>query len=532
MSGFFTTRAPVQGLRGAICTSNYLATEAGMRMLRRGGNCIDAIIAAAAVLNVVEPHASHLGGDLFMLVWDAKAGKLTAINSSGVAPRGLRAAMFGGEIPLSGFLSSTIPGEVAGWDEALRRFGTVTPAEALEEAIHYAEEGFPVSRDLAAGLAGSVEKLSAFPSSLAALMPAGPGRAQGQPLRQGEILRQPDLARTLRTLADESLRAFYEGRIARQIAGFWQANGGVISEADLAAHRATVLEPLQTTYRGHTICEQPPVSQGHILLQALNIVERYELAVMGYLSPAAVHLCLEANKLAHADKDRYTTDPRWSPLPRGLLSKAYASERAGLIDAGQAMDFPPEPGSPPAAQETTYLCCVDGEGNAVSFIQSVFHGFGCGAVAEGTGVVLNNRGCGFSLDPGHVNFLEPGKKTVHTLNTYMILRDGKPVVVAGTPGGDIQVQTNLQVVTGLIDFGLDPQQACEMPRWSRHEGRNVALESRAPAELFAGLRERGHEVQELPPYGQGGRAQAIRIADNGALVAGSDPRCDGCALAF
>ena len=522
----FTTRAPVHGCRGVIATSNYLATEAGMNMLRRGGNCVDAIISAAAVINVVEPHCSHLGGDAFMLIYSARDQSVTAINSSGVAPAGLSADCFDGEIPPSGFLSSTIPGQVAGWDAALSRFGSMSPADVLAEAIHYAEQGSPVSRDLAGALNGGLSRLQQFPSTMAALMP------EGGPPSRGDILRQPDLATTLSTLAGQGLRSFYEGDIARRIARFWQANGGVITADDLAAHQAKVLDPLRTTYRDHLIYEQPPVSQGHILLQSLNMVETLDLQDMGHLSAQALHVCIEANKLAHADKDRYTTDPAYHELPPGLLSKQYAADRAALIDMDGAAIFPVPPGQPPTAQDTTYLCCVDGEGNAVSYIQSIFHGFGCGVVAEGTGVLLNNRACGFSLDPQHVNFLQPGKKTVHTLNTYMVFRDGRPVIIGGTPGGDVQVQTNLQVITSLIDFGRDPQQAVEDPRWQRNGGRSISLEDRAPQSTFDGLTARGHEVRTIGPYSQGGRAQVIRIADTGTLTAGSDPRCDGCALAF
>lgn len=526
MSTEFTTRAPVMGRRGAIATSNYLATEAGMRMLRAGGNATDAILAAAAVLNVVEPMCSHLGGDAFMLHWDAATGQVTAINGSGPAPSGLTAEHFHGEIPVSGFLSSTIPGQIGLWDEALSRFGTRSRAEILAEAIYCAQEGVPVSRDLANNLAGSVDKLSPYPSSMAVFMP------EGKPLSRGQVLRQPDLAQTLHTLANDDFRAFYEGDIARRIAAFWQANGGVITAEDLSAYHAAVLEPIQTTYRDHLVYEQPPVSQGHILLQSLNLVEAFDLAGLGHLSAEALHVCLEANKLAHADKNRYTTDPAWHRFPEGLLSKEYARERARLIRMDEAMAFPPPAGEPPPAQDTTYLCCVDGQGNAVSYIQSVFHGFGCGIVAEGTGVILNNRALGFSLDPGHVNFLQPGKKTVHTLNTYMVFRDGRPVIVGGTPGGDIQVQTNLQVLTGLIDHGRDPQQAVEDPRWSRGEGLSIGVESRVPASTLDSLRQRGHEIGILDPYGQGGRAQVITIGPDGVLTAGSDPRCDGCALTF
>ena len=522
----FTTRAPVGGRRGAIATSSYLATETGMSVLRRGGNCVDAAIAAAAVLNVVEPHCSHLGGDCFMLVWDARRQTLTAINSSGAAPGGLRAEVFPKGIPESGFLSSTIPGQVAGWDLALSSFGTWSPAQVLAEAIYYAEEGAPVSRDLAAALHASLGRLSLFPSSMASFMPGC------KPPQRGEVLRQPGVAVTLKTMAQEGFRAFYEGDIARRIAAFWQNSGGVISEEDLAAHHALALEPLRVSYRGYEVFEQPPVSQGHILLQSMKLAETFDLRGMGLLSAEALHLSIEANKLAHADKNRYTTDPRYHALPAGLLSDRYAADRAALIDMGKAASFPPPAGDPPTANDTTYLCCADGMGNAISYIQSVFHGFGCGVVAGDTGVLLNNRACGFSLDPEHVNYLEPGKKTVHTLNTYMVFSDGRPCIVGGTPGGDIQVQTNLQVLTGVLDFDLNPQQAVEMPRWSRHEGLSIGLEARAPGDVFRGLTARGHRLTTLGPYSQGGRAQVIRVGGDGVLTAGSDPRCDGCALAF
>ncbi len=306
----------------------------------------------------------------------------------------------------------------------------------------------------------------------------------------------------------------------------------MLAADDLAAHQARVLDPIQTTYRGLTVLEQPPVSQGHILLQSLSIAEQFDLASMGHLSPEAVHVCLEANKLSHADKDHYTTDPAFSPLPEGLLSKQYAADRAALIGMDEAMSFPPPAGDPPVGSDTTYLCCVDGQGNALSYIQSVFHGFGCGVVAEGTGVVMNDRGFGFSLDPDHANFVEPGKKTVHTLNTYMILDGDRPVIVGGSPGGDVQVQTNLQVITGMIDFGRSPQHAAEDPRWTRGMGRSIGFESRFPEKTVEGLRALGHEVGMSAPYGQGGRVQVIRIGEDGVLSGGSDPRCDGCALAF
>lgn len=523
----FTTRPCLHGRRGAIATSHYLATEAGLATLRAGGNAADAIVSAAAVLNVVEPMNSHLGGDAFALYWDARTETLCAMNSSGAAPAALRPEMFEGEaIPRAGYLSSTVPGQVAAWEMLLDRFASRSAAELLGQAIHYAEEGFPVSRTVADSLRQNADMLARFPSSASALLP------DGRPLHEGEILRQPDLAGTLHRLAETGLRDFYEGQTARLIADAWQAGGGALAATDLAAHRAELLEPLQADYRGYTVAETPPVSQGHILLQSLQMVEYMDLAALGHMSPEAMHVCIEANKLAHADKDRYTTDPSFSPLPGGLLAPDYAAQRTVLIRLDQAMDFPPPAGRPSAGTDTTYLCAVDGQGNAVSYIQSIFHAFGCGVVADGTGVLLNNRGCGFSLDPQHVNFLQPGKRPVHTLNCWMLLFDGRPQLVGGSPGGDVQVQTNLQVITGLVDFKRNPQQAAEDPRWTRGEGRLLSIESRVCSRAIERLQALSHQVTTTGPWGHGGRVQLIGIGDRGLLTAGSDPRCDGCALVF
>jgi gamma-glutamyltranspeptidase/glutathione hydrolase len=522
-----TSRPNMLGQRGAVATSHYLGTEAGLATLRAGGNAADAIISAAAVLNVIEPMDSHLGGDMFALYWDAQTETLHAINSSGAAPDDLQPELFRGDVmPNTGYLCSTVPGQIAGWELLFDRFGSRDIAELLDQAIYYAEEGFPVGRMLAQSLAQNARLLARFPSSAEAFLP------DGRPFREGEILRQPDLARTLRRLADAGLRDFYEGELAQLIVDAWQSGGGVLKSSDLAGHRAELLEPLQTSYRGYTVAETPPVSQGHILLQSLQMVEHMDLTAMGHLSPEAMHVCIEANKLAHADKNRYTTDPRFSPFPTGLLSTSYAAERAVLIRPDQAADFPPAPGCPPGGTDTTYLCAVDAQGNAVSYIQSVFNEFGCGVVADGTGVLLNNRGSGFSLDPMHVNFLQPGKRTVHTLNCWMLLRNGKPVVLGGSPGADVQVQTNLQLITGLIDFSRSPQQAAEDPRWTRGEERSVSIESRVGKCAIEGLQTRGHQVTAVGPWGHNGRVQLIQIEENGILTAGSDPRCDGCALVF
>ncbi|MCC6442973.1 MAG: gamma-glutamyltransferase [Armatimonadetes bacterium] len=522
-------RGVVVSRNGMVCSAHPLASMAGIRMLQAGGNFIDAALATAAVLNVVEPYNSHLGGDVFMLIYPRREGKVLALNGSGAAPLRASRDFFRaqGGIPVHGMAAASVPGQAHGWLTAWERFGSKPLPEILEPAIACAGEGFPVNYRLSAVLEGSSGFLRERPAAARVYMP------KGRPPLPGEVLTQPDLARSLRLIAEGGIPAYYRGPIARGLVAHAEAHGGLFSMEDFARHASRWYDPLQTDYRGYTVYEQPPASQGHILLQELDLVEGFDLAALGAGSAEAIHLLIEAKKLAFADRQAYTTDPDFADIPmRGLLSKEYAARRRVLISPDQAAL--PAAGDPnPYGSDTTYFCVADGEGNAVSWIQSLFHGFGCGVFVDGLGMWLNNRMTGFSLDDGHVNRLEPGKKTAHTLNTYMIFRDGGLFVIGGTPGGDVQVQTNLQVITGLIDFGMSVQDAIEAPKWASGGGLDVAIEGRAGEETIAALRRKGHRVAVGDAWSGGCAAQVIQVhPETGALMGGSDPRADGCAAGW
>jgi len=521
-------RADVMAAGGVIASAHPLATSAGVDVLRRGGSFMDAALATAAVLNVVEPYNSNLGGDVFMIVHDAATGTVTAINGSGAAPLLATPDRFPtGRIPGEGLAATTVPGEVSGWLAAHERWCRWSLADIFASAIRCAEEGFPANRDLCRAIAGTQERIAPFPSTR---------RIFGTPPRPGERWANPDLGRTLRLIAAGGRRVFYEGQIADRIAEFCTANGGLICREDLAAHETQVGPPIATTYRGFTVCEQPLVSQGHILVEELNICEGFDFAALDPLSADVAHVGIEAKKLAFADKIRYSGDPHAGRIPIDMLvSKEFAAVRRREIDVGRANPAP-EAGRP-IDHDTTYFCVADRDGNAVSFIQSIFAGFGCGVVIDGTGMLMNNRMCGFSLDPASPNVLVPGKRPVHTLNAYMIFRETpgglRPYVIGGTPGGDAQVQTNLQVIEKLIDYGWSPQEAIEAPRWTSGARVEVSIESRFPEATLAELRRRGHDLRDAGPFGGSGHAQAILVdPESGALIAGSDPRCDGCAMGW
>lgn len=508
---------------GVVCTSQPLASEAGLAVLRSGGNAVDAAVAAAAVLAVVEPAASQLGGDVFMIVRTADGGT-HALNGSGRAPREVTPESFPDGIPLRGPLAATVPGAVHGWCEAASRWGTKPLSELLAAAIHYARGGFAIGTRFASELRVQREMLSRFKYSEAQYLGVEP--------EPGSVLRQPELGLTLEAIASNGAAGFYEGEVAREMVRAIREQGGVLSEADLAEHRSQLLEPIRSSYRGYEVLEQPPVSQGHILLQELNIAEQFDLAAMGPLSADAIHVLIEAKKLAFADRDAYLGDPEHGEIPMDwLLSKEYAAERAGMIDVRRAGQ--PAAGKPRAwASDTTYLAAADSQGNAVSWIQSVFHRFGSGVVAGNTGVLLNNRMNGFVLEPGHPNTLAPLKKPAHTLNTYMLFRDGRPWLVGGTPGAHYQVQTNLQIVTNIIDFDMNVAEANDAPWWTSNEGLEVVMENRVPAEAVAGLRERGHDVTLIGGWKGGRTVQLIQLLPDGTMLASSDVRAEGHAAAW
>lgn len=538
-------RPVVMGRNGMVASGHPLASQAGIRVMQEGGNAVDAAIATAAALNVVEPNMSGIGGDGFLLIYWAERGELRCVNATGAAPRAAHRELFLAEgIPPKGSRSVSVPGLVDGWLLAHARYGALSLERALSPAIGLAAEGFPVSFRLAGSLAaeaagnGGPPLLATFPTSRAIFT------REGRPLLPGETLRQGDLARTFRAIASGGREAFYEGELARAMARFSEDQGGLLSLDDLKAHHARWDEPIRTTYRGCEVAEFPPNSSGHILLQELNIVERFDLAALGRNSAAAIHLMVEAKRLAFDDRERFVADPDWVKIPlTGLLSKEYAAERAARIDPERAMtDLPP--GEPERYGDTTCFCVVDGQGNAVCQLQSLQSEFGSGLVAGDTGILLNNRMTYWHLEEEHVDCLQPGKRVRHTMNPVMAFRDGRLSLVCGTPGADTQVQTNLQLLTHVIDFGLNVQEAVEAPRW-RHCGSGtestfphtcadeLLLEARFPEEARAGLSARGHAVRLLAPWAASGNAQAIQVdAATGARFGASDPRRDGYAIGW
>ena len=522
------TRTSLRTARtGMVASANPLASLIGVEILRAGGNATDAAVAMGAALAVMEPHLSHLGGDAFAQVWDAPARKLSALNGSGNAPAGATLDAMGGEIPLRGLRAASVPGAVDAWLTALETWGTMTPSEVLAPAITLAEDGYALPGWQADLLMAHEDLWDQYPESGAALVP--------DDLRPGATLYQPALARTLRQIADGGRAGFYEGEFAERLVGYSQENGGFFSAEDLAGHRSQVLEPIRTTYRGVSVTEHPPVSQGCLLLQMLNILEGFDLGALTPEGPEAVHLMAEAKKLAFADRLAYLGDIPRTPLET-LLSKEYAAQQRKRINPSAAAARY-SPGRLPqvnGGSDTTYLCVMDARGNAVSWIQSVFHGYGSGVVVPGTGVLLNNRMTGFSLDPKSPNVLAPGKKTMHTLNTWMAFRGDELWAVGGTPGGDVQVQTNLQTLTQMIDWGRNPQEAIESPKWHvPPDGAELSVEDRLPLDTCYEMRRRGHHLTVGGPWSGACASQILTLdADTGAIFGGSDPRADGLALGY
>ena len=520
-------RSPVLATRGIVAASQPLAAAAGLRVLQDGGNAIDAAIATAAVLNVVEPMMAGIGGDLFALVYDADSQKLYGLNATGRAgslasaqklrERGLE------RVPYNDILAVTVPGALDGWEMLRSRFGSRPLAELLEPAIYYAESGFPVSEIIATDWAFSVPKLARHPDSASTYLIGG--RAP----KHGEVFKSPDLGRTFRLIGQKGPDVFYRGELARRIVDFVQAEGGLLTSEDLASHHGDWVEPISTTYRGATVYEIPPNSQGFVALEMLNILEGFDLKSLGHNSPEYLHRLIEAKKLAFADRDRYLADPEKARVPlETLISKEYGAERRRLIDPDRAADEVP-PGLIDTT-ETVYLTVVDEKRNVVSFIYSVFDDFGSGRIVPGTGIALQNRGAGFSLEAGHPNEMAPGKRALHTNMPGMVFRDGKPWITFGVMGGDMQPQGHTQVLSSLIDFGMNVQQAGEAARF-RHYSDGVAFESGVDIDVLQTLIRKGH--RPLTRMGAYGGYQAIEIDwENGVLIGGSDPRKDGCALGY
>ena len=528
-SPYQVRRMPVVAGNGVCATSQPLAAQAGLEMLRRGGSAVDAAIAMAATLTVVEPTSNGIGSDAFALVWDGD--KLHGLNGSGRAPAALSidAVQRAGHLnmPTSGWLTVTVPGAPRAWADLHARFGKLPFADVLAPAIGYAERGFYVTPVIARNWVRTVNVMKQRPDAMfRGFLPTF--APHGQAPRAGERFVAPGHARTLKRLAASAARDFYEGETAHAIDAFARETGGPLRADDLAAHVSSWVEPIKVDYHGYSVWEIPPNGQGIAALMALGMLDGLDIHEHPRDSTAAYHLQIEAMKLAFADAYRYVADPEHAEVPvRGLLDPAYLASRRALIGAEART---PEPGLPPRGG-TVYLCAVDGDGLMISMIQSNFSGFGSGVVVPELGVALQNRGAGFTLEAGHPNHLAPGKRPFHTIIPAFLTRGGEPIGPFGVMGGEMQPQGHTQVMINSIDYGLNPQAALDAPRW-RVDGATVSLELETPRHIVEGLIAHGHPVQVQPESGQFGRGQAIWRLPTGALVAGSESRCDGCAAGF
>ncbi len=536
VAGMRAYRPLIIGRRGAVAANHPLAAQAGLLALRAGGNAVDAAVATGLVLSVVEPMMSGLGGDAFYQVFDAASGRALVFNGTGPAPGAATAERYAGGIPRTGPLSISVPGMLAALGLMHRRFGRLPWRALFAEAVDYARDGFGATRAYCHFAEEYRPTLLVDPRATALFL------ANGRPPPLGAPVAQPELARTLEEIAEDGAETFYRGRLARRLAAGLKAAGALVGIGDFADFTAEEQPPIAVDYRGYTVLEAPPNSTGFVLLEELKILEHLDLAGMGPMSADWVHALVEAKQLAFADRERWGADPRSlaPPLER-LLSDDYTAELASRIDMRHAA---PTAFVRAAAGDTTYFCTADGDGNAVSGIQSINSGFGSGIIAGDTGILLNNRMAYWHLNPGHPNRLMPGRRVRHTMNPPVVLKDGALWCVFGTPGADNQVQVNLQVLTAMIDFGLDPQQAAEMPRWASHlsgqysnwphDGPNaLVIERRFPEAVRDELARRGHPVTTVGDLDGPCSIEIIRRdAAAGMLLAGSDPRRDGWAAAW
>lgn len=516
-----TTRLPVFA-RNVVSTSHPLAAQAGLRMLWKGGNAVDAAIATAITLTVVEPISNGVGSDAFALVWDGE--RLHGLNASGRAPAAWKPEYFQHRIPVRGWNSVTVPGAVAAWVDLSERFGVLPFAELFEAAVRYAEEGFHVSPFVAQRWALQVPDLQNQPGFAEAFMPGG--RAP----QEGELFRLPALGRTLARIAESKGEAFYRGEYALRLAQHAAQHRGAMTPDDLAAHTNDWVEPLSIDYRGLRLHELPPNGQGIVALIALGILRHFDMAAYPVDGPDSLHLQIEALKLAFADAYRHVADPGAMELPpAALLDPDYLAERARLIRLDRAQDF--GHGEPPRGG-TVYLAAADEHGMMVSFIQSNYMGFGSGVVVPGTGISLQNRGAGFNLVPGHPNCVAPGKRPFQTIIPGFVTKDGEALMSLGLMGGTMQPQGHVQLMVRMADYGQSPQSAIDAPRFRIEQGLKVNFEAAFAPETIAELARRGHQPTELPPaYHDFGCAQIIRRIDGG-YVGCCDMRRDSLSVGF
>lgn len=525
---YATYRTPVMGRRGAVATSHPLAAHVGLRVLQEGGNAVDAAVATAAALTVLEPTSNGIGGDAFAIVWDGR--RLHGLNASGRAPAALTPDVLHRqgltEVPADGWLPVTVPGAVSAWVELVRRFGTMPLSRLLEPAARYAEEGHPVPPVIAGYWRRAPLRFGHRQDFAETFLP------NGRPPEAGEIFSCPDQARTLRLIGESNGEAFYRGELAEKIAAYAARTGGLLTKDDLAAHRAQWVDPIHTTYRGYDLWEIPPNGQGLVALLALNILEDTPAAELPHMSAARLHLIIEALKLAFADAHRYVADPDHAPVPVDrLLSKEYAAGRRALISPTKALTDV-APGRPDLGG-TVYLCSADADGRMVSFIQSNYMGFGSGVVVPGTGIALQNRGHGFTLEEGHPNRVAPGKRPFHTIIPGFITKDGVPLAAFGVMGGDMQPQGHVHTLMGMVDHRLNPQSVFDAPRVRVARDGAVHVESTMHPDIIRQLARLGHQVHVSAEWGGFGGGQMIwRDPDTGVLIGGTEPRKDGVVAAW
>ncbi|HEY6806271.1 MAG TPA: gamma-glutamyltransferase [Pyrinomonadaceae bacterium] len=525
-------RSVVRAQHGMVASSQPLASQVGLDVLKKGGNAVDAAIAMAAMLNVTEPMMTGVGGDMFALVYWSKTKELKGLNASGRAPRALSLDYFAKnnikQMPEFGMGSITVPGAFDGWVALRDKYGTMKLADLMQPAIDYAQDGFPVMEKTAEDWNGEVNKLKRDPAAAANYL------IDGRAPRAGEIFRQPNLARTLKTLAEGGRDALYKGPVGKALVDYMKAHGGFITMDDLAATRCEWVDPISTNYHGYQVYEIPPNGQGITALIALNILEGIDLATLRSNPAQYYHTLIEATKLAFADRNRYIADPNFAKTPvTELLSKDYAAKRRALIDPGKVLDNPPAGEN--LGSDTTYFTVVDKDGNAVSFINSLFDAFGSGIVAGDTGIVLQNRGSAFSLDPKHPNAIAPGKRPFHTIIPAMVFKDGQLWLSFGVMGGAIQPQGHVQVLVDLIDLKMGLQEAMDAPRYRFMSGKSVLMEDELGSDVIEKLLGLGH-LRAKPPgvlRSSMGGGQAIMVDPvNKTLLGASDPRKDGMALGY
>jgi gamma-glutamyltranspeptidase/glutathione hydrolase len=529
-----TGRSKVATKYGIVATTQPLAARAGVQILEHGGNAIDAAIATNAVMALVEPHYNGIGGDLFAIYYEAKTGKLYGLNAGGWAPTGFTPEFLrskGVTRSLSGIWSVTVPGVVKGWELMRSRFGTLPMSDLLAPAVFYADDGFPVTDVIADAWDGATRKLAADPESAKTFLPGG--RAP----RAGELFRNPDLANTLRLIGEKGPAGFYEGPVADAILALSREKGGTMTAADLTEYQPEWVEPISTTYRGWTVHELPPNTQGIAALMMLNLMEQYPLGDYGLMSPKAMHVMIEAKKLAYADMLRYVADPKFAQAPvEGMLSKTQAQARAKLIDAEKAA-CSVEPSTyagltDSGGGDTIYLSVIDRDGNIVSLIQSLYSSFGSGLTAPGTGVMLHNRGNLFTMADGHPNQVAPRKRPLHTI-IPAFMEKGPIKIGFGIMGGFNQAQAHAQFVSDIVDFGLDVQEALEVGRFTKgsFSGCDVDVEVLVPEATRNALEALGHQVRTVRARSSTfGYGQAVMSDGTGVHYAGSEPRHDGAAI--